>query len=67
MRFMAVGTGDAGVEHPALHERTVFKHLAVDLSVGLVKARFEHGGEIGIEERFTRRRGRSDHLASGMA
>ena len=51
MRLVAVRAGYPGAEHPALQERAVFEHLTVDLAVSVVKARFQIGGSIGIEQR----------------
>jgi hypothetical protein len=44
VRLMAIGTGDAGMIHAALDERTIFKHLAVDLPIGMIEPRLKQRG-----------------------
>src|SRR4051812_50095185 len=67
MRVVAVRAGHAGVVHPALPERAVFEHLAVDLAVRVIEAGFEIRGKIGIEEGRAGEGGWSDRLAAGGA
>ena len=50
VRLVAVRAGDAGMVHPALQERAVFEHLAVDLAVGMVQARLQQRRQVGVEE-----------------
>ena len=51
VRLMAIRACDARMIHAALHEGAVFEHLAVDLAVGVIQARLQVGGGIGIEQR----------------
>src|SRR5208283_5027978 len=67
MRLMAIGAGDAGMIHAALHERAIFEHLAIDLTIGVIEAGLKQRGQIGIEESRARARILRDHLAAGVA
>ena len=66
MRVVAIGAGDARVIHAALQERAVFVDFAVDLPVGVIKARLEQRRQIAVEIGLARRRVLGDDLAAGM-
>ena len=67
VRLMAIGTGDADVIHPALDERAIFEHLAIDLPIRMIEAGLEQCGQIGIEKRRACGRILCDHPAARMA
>ena len=67
MRLMAVGTGDAGAIHPALHERSVFVDLTIDLAVRMIQPGFKQGGKIGVQKSGAGLRIFRDLFATGVA
>ena len=66
MRLVAVGAGDAGRVHPALQERAVDEHLAVDLAVSVVQRRVEQRGAVAVEQRLADRVPVAEWRAAGM-
>ena len=67
VRLMAIGAGDTGMIHAALNEGTIFEHFAIDLTIGMIEARFEQCWQIGIEKRRACRGILCNHLAAGVA
>ena len=67
MRLMAIGTGDTCMIHTALDERAIFEHFAIDLTIGMIEARFEQCWQIGIEKRRACKGILCNHLAAGVA
>ena len=67
MGVVAIGAGDTGSMHAALHKRTVDKHLVQNLTVRVVEPLFQHGDVMsvvqgaGVEVGF--RQGRSPGMA----
>ena len=67
MRVVAVGAGDAGSEHPALHERADLEHFAVDLPIGMIQSGLEQRRHRAVEKRRGCGGALGDHLSPGVA
>ena len=65
VRLVAVGAGHAGRVHPALQERAVDEHLAVDLAVGVVEGRVEQRWAGSRRAAAGRSRGRRPAASGG--
>jgi hypothetical protein len=65
--IVAVGAGDALLEHPALQERAVFVVLLQDLPVGKIEASLEQIRHGAVEQRMAISEARRDLASARVA